>query len=248
MDNKPILNTINYYRELYIDDKKRPVVIIAPGGGYEYTSERESLPVARFYNKHGYHAVVVNYRETKEDAFPMPGKYLAEVINIVRKDKRASTIIGLGFSAGGHCILDVALHPDFYNAKLDLLMLAYPVVTSDERYSHIGSFKHLLFDKYGDKELMRRVSLENEVKPGAPDLFLFGTFTDESVSVFNSLLLIESYKKNNCNVEYHMFPSGGHGLSLGTEETFNNDPKRLNPHYAKWADYSIDWLNLKLNN
>ena len=247
MENKPILNTNNYYRELYIDDKKRPVVIIAPGGGYEYTSERESLPVARFYNKHGYHAVVVNYRETKEEAFPMPGKYLAEVINIVRKDKRASTIIGLGFSAGGHCILDVALHPDFYNAKLDLLMLAYPVVTSDERYSHIGSFKHLLFDKYGDKELMRRVSLENEVKPGAPDLFLFGTFTDESVNVMNSLLLLEAYKKANCNAEYHSFPMGGHGLSLGTEETADNKPEKIVPYYQAWADYSVKWINYKLN-
>ena len=247
MEKKYILGTINYYRELYIDDKKRPVVLIAPGGGYEYTSERESLPVANFYNKHGFHAVVVNYRETKEELYPMPSKYLAEVMKIVKADNRCECIIGLGFSAGGHCILDVALHHDDYGIKPDLLMLAHPVVSSDERYSHKGSFINLLKDSYNDKKLMEYVSLEKQVKSDAPDLFLFGTFTDESVNVMNSLLLLEAYKAANCNAEYHVFPLGGHGLSLGTEETFNNDPKRLVPYYSVWADYSVKWINYKLN-
>ena len=126
-------------------------------------------------------------------------------------------------------------------------MLAYPVVSSDERYSHKGSFINLLKDSYNDKKLMEYVSLEKQVKSDAPDLFLFGTFTDESVNVMNSLLLLEAYKAANCNAEYHVFPLGGHGLSLGTEETFNNDPKKLVPYYSVWADYSVKWINYKLN-
>ncbi len=246
MEKKFILNTTNYYRELYIDDKKRPVVVISPGGGYKYTSERESLPVARFYNDHGFHAVVVNYRETVEDLYPLTTKYLAEVMKIVKADKRCECIIGLGFSAGGHCILDLSLH-DEYGIKPDLLMLGYPVVTSDERYSHADSFKNLLHEGYNNKELMTYVSLETQVKEGAPDLFLFGTFTDESVNVMNSLLLLEAYKKANCNAEYHSFPMGGHGLSLGNEETAVGDPKKVCKYYQAWADYSVKWINYKLN-
>jgi len=244
MDKKYILNTKNYYRELYIDDKKRPVVVIAPGGAYKYTSERESLPVARFYNANGFHAVVVNYRETIEDKYPLPQKYLAEVLKIVKADKRCSKIIGLGFSAGGHCILDVSLHD--YGIKPDLLMLAYPVVTSNPRYSHKDSFKFLLKEDYKNKDILKHVSLEKEVKEGAPDLFLFGTFTDESVNVMNSLLLLEAYKKANCNAEYHAFPSGGHGLSLGTEETSDGKEEKLNLYYSDWAKYSVKWINYKL--
>ena len=55
---------------------------------------------------------------------------LASAIKAFDGDKRVSKIIGLGFSAGGHNILDVALHPDIYNARIDLLMLAYPVITN----------------------------------------------------------------------------------------------------------------------
>ncbi len=247
MEKKYILGTTNYYRELYIDDKKRPVVVIAPGGGYKYTSERESLPVARFYNEHGFHAVVVNYRETVEELYPNTTKYLAEVMKIVKTDKRCEAIIGLGFSAGGHCILDLSLHHKDYGIKPDLLMLAYPVVTSDERYSHSESFRNLLGDGYNDKDKMHYVSLETQVKSDAPDLFLFGTFTDESVNVMNSLLLLEAYKKADCNAEYHVFPMGGHGLSLGNAETALDKPERNIPYYQVWADYSVKWINYKLN-
>ncbi|MBQ9899797.1 MAG: alpha/beta hydrolase fold domain-containing protein [Acholeplasmatales bacterium] len=247
MEKKFILNTTNYYRELYIDNASRPVVVISPGGGYKYTSERESLPVARFYNTHGFHAVVVNYRETVEEKYPMTTKYLAEVMKIVKNDNRCKSIIGLGFSAGGHCILDLSLHYKDYGIKPDLLMLGYPVVTSDERYSHIDSFKNLLKEDYNNKDLFKYVSLETQVTPEAPDLFLFGTFTDESVNVMNSLLLLEAYKANNCNAEYHVFPMGGHGLSLGTEETANGDPKKVLPYYTDWANYSVKWIKNKLN-
>ena len=246
MEKKYLLGTTNYYRELFIDNIKRPVVVIAPGGGYKYTSERESLPVAKFYNANGFHAVVVNYRETVEELYPKTTIYLAEAMKIIKADPRCKCIIGLGFSAGGHCILDLSLHHKDYGIKPDLLMLGYPVVTSDERYSHKDSFINLLGDGYNNKELMNYVSLETQVKKDAPDLFLFGTFTDESVNVFNSLLLLEAYKKANCNAEYHVFPMGGHGLSLGTEETANGDLKKVLPYYTDWANYSVKWINEKL--
>lgn len=241
-----ILNTDNYYREYFIDDKIRPIIIISAGGGYKYTSPRESEPVARFYNKNGYHAVIVNYRENM-DLYPLPQKYLAYVINKYEIDKRVSKIIGLGFSAGGHNILEVALHKDIYNARIDLLMLAYPVVTADSKYWHKGSYENLIGD-LSNKELLKRLSLENEVSDNSPDLFLWGTITDESVHVMNSLLLVEAYKKHNCNIEYHLFPMGGHGLSLANSETSCNDKNKEIPTVSKWKELSLDWLKLKLNN
>ncbi len=246
METKYILNTINYYKEYYIDDETRPTIVIAPGGGYLYTSPRESEPVAEIYNAAGFHVVVVNYRETKDEVYPAPAKYLAEAIKEIKKDSRVGKIIALGFSAGGHNVLEVTLHHENYGIKPDLIMLGYPVVTSNELYSHKGSFNNLLHEGYNNKELMQYLSMETQVTSDAPDLFLWGTFTDESVDVMNSLLLIEAYKKAGCNVEYHMYPMGGHGLSVCNSKSADGNKEKINPYIGKWIYQSIDWLNLKL--
>ena len=242
----PILDSDNYYREYFIDDKNRPLIVISAGGGYKYTSPRESEPVARFYNEHGFHSVIVNYREDLIK-YPHPQKSLAYVINLYKNDKRVSKVIGLGFSAGGHNILEVALHPEAYdNVKIDYLILGYPVITSNPKYWHKGSFLNLLNEDFSDEKLLNRLSLENEVTAKAPELFLWSTFTDESVPLMNSLLLVEAYKKANVNCEYHMYPMGGHGLSLANSESSGGDKNKEIDYIAKWALNSIDWINMKL--
>ena len=241
----PIGDTDNYYREYFIDNKKRPLIIIAAGGGYKYTSPRESEPIAEFYNEHGYHAVIVNYRETL-DLYPVPAKVLADVINIYNKDEIVSVKLGLGFSAGGHCMLEVALHQDLYKTDLDYMILGYPVVTSNPNYWHKGSFKNLL-GELNDENLLNRVSEETQVTEKAPELFLWSTFTDESVPLMNSLLLVEAYRKVNRNCEYHMYPMGGHGLSLANSKSSGGDKNKEIPYVAQWAELSVAWLEGKLN-
>ncbi len=244
-----ILDTKNYYRTYFLDDLARPTVLVSPGGGYHHCSPREAGNIAKYYNEFGYHVVVVNYKMTDE-AYPMPATYLAYVNNLLRKDKRVSKVIGLGFSAGGHNMLEMNVHSSDYNTqKCDLLMLGYPVITNDERYSHKGSFEYLLKDKISDKALYQKMSLETEIKENSiPPLFLWGTITDESVNVMNSILLLESCKKANINVEYHLFPMGGHGL--GTSDNYSaegNDEKNI-PYINKWLDLSNEWIKNKLKN
>ena len=235
-----------YYEDYFIDDQKRDLIVISPGGGYDHTSVRESDPVKDFYNLNGFHVVIVHYTE-EHLTYPYPQEVLSGVIKLYQNDYRVNHIIGLGFSAGGHNILEVALHPDIYGVKFDLLMLAYPVVTSDKKYAHIGSFKALLGDKFEDEKLLKRLSLENEVTKSAPPLFLWGTWTDESVDVMNSIKLLEAYKKNGLNVEYHVYPMGGHGLSLANEKTCGGDPKKVIPYVSGWSLESIKWLEYNLN-
>ena len=40
---------------------QRPAVLIIPGGGYHFCSEREADPVAFPYMKAGYHAFILRY-------------------------------------------------------------------------------------------------------------------------------------------------------------------------------------------
>ena len=76
----------------FIDDNIRPTILVAPGGGYKYTSPRESEPVVEEFNKRGYHVVIVNYRETVEEPYPMPQTYLACVTNIIKQDNAKISI------------------------------------------------------------------------------------------------------------------------------------------------------------
>ncbi|MBQ9124468.1 MAG: alpha/beta hydrolase fold domain-containing protein [Acholeplasmatales bacterium] len=244
---KYILDTINYYTEYFIDNEKRPTIVVSPGGGYQYTSPRESLPVAKAYNSYGYHVVVVNYRETVDEAYPKTAEYLAYVFKLLKNDERVSHLIGLGFSAGGHNLLEVTLHNENYKMdKPDLIMLGYPVVTSEPKYAHMGSFKNLLKEKENNLIMRKYLSMEYQVKKGNPDLFLWGTFTDESVDVMNSLLLLEAYRKAKCNAEYHVFPMGGHGLSVANSESAEGNLEKINPYIARWVELSIEWLKNKL--
>lgn len=247
MERINILNTENFYTTYYIDNNPRPTIVVSPGGGYLYTSPRESAPVAKVFNEYGYHVVVVNYRETKEEAYPKTADYLAYVIKELNRDLRVSSLIGLGFSAGGHNILEVSLRPNKYNCKLDLLMLGYPVVTSNEKYWHEGSFKNLLLDNFSNKELRDLLSLETQVNDNAVDLFLWATYTDESVDVMNSLLLIDAYKKHNKNVEFHMFPMGGHGLSVCNMDSAEGNLEKVNPYIGRWTLLAHEWICNKLN-
>ena len=47
-----------------IRTKKRPMVIICPGGGYEKLSYREGEPIAIHFMNQGYHACVLRYSVT----------------------------------------------------------------------------------------------------------------------------------------------------------------------------------------
>ena len=42
-------------------NKKRETIIICPGGGYEFTSDREAEPIALKFVAQGFNAIVIRY-------------------------------------------------------------------------------------------------------------------------------------------------------------------------------------------
>ena len=61
--------------------------------------------------------------------------------------------------------------------------------------------------------------------------------------VQNSLLLVNALIEHSIPVEYHLYPKGGHGLSLSTEEVAEPAKKReADLHIADWFERAIDWL------
>jgi acetyl esterase/lipase len=164
-----------------------------------------------------------------------------------KEDKRVKNVIGLGFSAGGHNLLEVALHKNIYGAEFDLIMLAYPVVSSDNSIWHQGSFKYLLGDKINDDKLLYRLSEEYEVTNEAPKLFVWSTFADVSVHVFNTITLASVYKMNGVEVELHVFPYGAHGFSVANKYSAEGMEGKVDPYIARWVNLADEWIKKNLN-
>jgi len=114
--------------------RKRPAVIVCPGGAYLFTSDREAEQVAVRFAAQGYHAFVLRYttrfRSREEfgvavqpdapqpdgDAdFPEPLYDLAKAMLIIRQNAEEwfvdpDRIAVCGFSAGGHLAASLGVH------------------------------------------------------------------------------------------------------------------------------------------
>ncbi|CCV64318.1 conserved hypothetical protein [Alteracholeplasma palmae J233] len=235
------LNSNNKVITHLIDNKKRDLVLIIPGGGYNHTSVREAEPVSNAFLELGYHTAIYEYRHTLLK-HPDVINEAIEVVEGLRNLDKVRKILIIGFSAGGHLALHLLeTKPRWFKAGI----LCYPVVTSNQKYSHQGSFEKLLVEL--NKESLREVSLEKNVKKSMPPIFLWHTMTDQSVPVENSILLLEALNKKKVSVEAHFYPKGRHGLSLATKEVaFDNDDKEQfaleNKHVATWFETLKNWL------
>lgn len=236
--------------------KERPAVVICPGGGYSHLSQREGEPVAMQYLSMGYHAFVLRYRVAPA-RFPEALWELALLVSQIRKHSKEwkvdpDRIVVSGFSAGGHVAgsLGMFWNREFVYGPLgrdkeeirpDGMILAYPVVTSGP-YCHKGSFENLLGEEAGHKEKRELVSLELQVSSHTPKTFLWHTVSDETVPVQNSLLLADALVRNKVSLEFHLFPSGSHGLALATEDTCGGRPELIKPQCQPWITLAGEWL------
>lgn len=244
------------YPEMY-GERKRPIILICPGGGYEHVSVREGEPIALKFLAMGAHAAVLQYDVSGDGMeHPLPITELAWAVSYIRShaDEYAadsSKIIIAGFSAGAHlaaslgCFWDSrwlceCTGMDSGSCKPDGLILAYPVITSGQ-YAHADSFKRLMGSQASDglKELL---SLENHVTDKVPPVFMWHTCEDASVPLENSLLFANALRLAGVSFEYHVFPHGIHGLSLADKETAMPDKNMVEPQCGQWIMLCQSWL------
>ncbi len=244
---------LNTPEDLWIE--KRPMVIVCPGGAYAYTSRREAEPVALAFNSFGYHAAVLDY-SCAPAHFPTALEELASVVRLVREHADEwhvdrERILVQGCSAGGHLAasLGILWQEEFLKEDLGLersevirpngMILAYPVITGGE-YAHRDSFRNLLGER--EPELRDAMSLEKRVTEQTCPAFVWATFTDGSVPAENSLLLVSALKAKGVSTEFHLYPHGGHGLSLANDLSAGLSGKEIQKDAASWTDLARTWL------
>ncbi len=235
--------------------RRRPGVIICPGGGYRRLSFREAEPVALRLNALGLNAFVLHY-SVDPVRYPAAQLQLALAIHTVKRNAQAwltdaGRVFVAGFSAGGHLAasLGILWHKEGWAQALGLdpddirprgMVLSYPVITSGE-FAHRDSFLRLLGERY--EELKDSLSLEKQVTDKAVPAFLWHTYEDSAVPVENSLLLALELRSCGVPLEMHIYPKGGHGLSLANDQVNGPDlTLNIRPECQGWIDMAARWV------
>ncbi len=240
----------------------RRAIIVCPGGGYQFLSDRENEPIAMQYFAAGLNVFVLRYSICEHAVNDAPLIESALAVKHVREHAEEYRIdpqyvFITGFSAGGHCaalcgtlwndpVVRDALGIDRGEApegigKPTATILCYPVITGGP-FAHRGSIDSLCGGPSAGTPGAERYSLELHVDATTAPAFLWHTFNDGAVPIQNTLLYASAMAAAGVPFEYHVYPDGPHGLSLCTEETSVGQSALVNPGAAAWMDAAIRYI------
>ena len=204
-----------------------PAVLICPGGGYAYCSDREAEPVALAFLNAGYNAFVLRYTvSTTCPAAEVFGHALAEAeesLTYLREHAAElhidpDKIAVLGFSAGAHLTASLGT---MGRVRPAALLLGYGV--------YEGAIGAPLPD------LLEKIDAQT------PPAFLFATQGDQLVPATESLKFASHLAEYHTPYEVHIFAFGDHGASMGTPNV--TAPRSYpNPDFSKWFAMALRFL------
>ena len=230
------------------DKASGAAVVICPGGGYGFLAvDHEGKQIAEWLNQRGIAAFMLKYRIAPRYRHPAPLQDAQRALRTVRARAKEWNVdpkrIGTwGFSAGGHLASTAGTHfddgrPDAdepidrASCRPDFLILAYPVITMDASFTHMGSRVNLI-GKNPDPMLVENLSNEKQVTEKAPPTFLFHTNADTAVLPENSVQFYLALRKAKVPAELHIYEKGPHGVGLAPQD----------PVLSTWKDLLAAWM------
>ncbi len=235
----------------------RPALLICPGGGFAFCSNREAEPVAMHFAAQGYQVFILQYSLGEQAAFPAPVGDAAWAMRAIRREAKRfcvnpQKVAVMGFSAGGYIAAglsafsaDPSICPEAAKGGIrpDAAVLCYPVLTAHRGLAHEDSIRLLLGETADTPQRRAFLSLENHIPPGMPPVFLWHTADDKSVNVQNSLLFAAALAQKGIPFDLHIFETGHHGLADCSLRTCD----RRHPYPAHWLTLAREWLSKQLN-
>ena len=225
-------------------------VIIAPGGSYQRLSMNlEGREPANHFNAMDVAAFVLRYRLGPQYHHPIELGDAQRAIRTVRARASewhiAPDRIGfMGFSAGGHLASAASTHFDAGNpgaadpidrasSRPDFAILAYPVISFIEPWTHQGS-KTALLGEAPDMALSRSLSSETQATAQTPPTFIYHTAADTTVPVENAVAYFLALRKAGVPAEMHIFKEGRHGSGLGMTDVA----------LSEWPTLLANWMRI----
>ena len=206
-----------------------------------------------------FHTFVLYYSIKEHAQFPNSMLDLCAAIKLIRENAEDWGVISdqiavLGFSAGGHLTASLGVYwndPEIMERsgckngenKPNALILIYPVISTswmenqDQLARIIGS---------NDWEsTYKKLNLQTGVGAHTPPAFICHTARDAGVPPKDSIYFATAMLDAGVPCELHIFPNGGHGMSLGTRQvnTWGEDLS-----FAQWVPLSIGWLKRLFEN
>lgn len=236
----------------------RPAVVVCPGGGYWWCSDREADPVAMQFLSEGYHVFILYYSCQENAVFPNSLLDLCEAMRFIRANADEFGVIRdkiavCGFSAGGHLAASLGVYwndPEIMalsgckkgeNAP-NALILGYPVI-STSWIQNDGSLARIIGNADTEK-VTKKLNLHTAVTDSCPQTFLCHTVRDNIVPVEDSLKFASALISAGVACELHIFPNGGHGLSLSNGQVCEDGGDES---FAMWMPLAKKWLARKWN-
>jgi acetyl esterase/lipase len=219
----------------YLPEKEKSTgisVIVCPGGSYHHLGLRgEGHNVAKFLQREGIAAFVLRYRVGMHgNRHPAMIQDLQRAIALVKgmcsEHSLDSAKVGvMGFSAGGHLAgvagtyFDACFTPPpcalpQASLKPAFVAMIYPVVTmQQEEIAHKRSRRNLL-GRRRTPEMERYMSLEQQVRPDMPPVFLLHCKDDQTVDYRNSVRYYEALQAKNVRCKLLLYERSGHGFGI----------------------------------
>lgn len=229
----------------------RPAMLVLPGGGYHFCSDREAEPIALEWFRRGYDAFVLRYtvigESTPAPLYLQPLSDAAAAMSLIRKNAAEwqidpHRVAAVGFSAGGHLCGSLGVHWDDErlnapDARPDAVILSYPVVSPRQAAGFGDVYVAEKLTK-NEPEWLEYFAVEEQVRADMPPAFIWTTFEDATVCPRHSLRLALAMQQAGIPCELHMYDHGAHGLSVASEETGFADAQ-----IATWTGLAAGWLN-----
>lgn len=255
ISNDPTLSTYLPYEmtEMGRINCKYPAILICPGGGYSWCSQREDEPMALKMLAMGYRVFILNY-SCAPCHFPAQISEVAAAMDLIHANAETwhidvDRIAIMGFSAGGHlaghysnrydCPEVRALFPNSKPVKASVL--CYPVISALPEYRHEGTIQNVSGHEIVTDEDIRNFSLDQLVSDKTPPAFIWHTAEDDVVPVMNSVLYANALTLKKIPFDLHIFTHGHHGLST-TDHMTCDDLDHKTRLAAQWLPMLDHWL------
>lgn len=206
---------------------ERPAVMVIPGGGYQFCSDREAEAVAFAYLNAGYHAFVLRYSIEPYAIWPQPLEDYEQAMEYISAHAKEwhlmrDKIALAGFSAGGH--------------------LAGAAATMSRNRPAAAILGYAVLSKATATDF-------GEDTPGIPEhvdertcpCFLFASRTDSVVPIQNTLDMMEALNRYHTSFECHIYAYGPHGFSTA-DHALQACETLIPDRTADWVKDSINWL------
>ena len=234
--------------------KDQDAMIVVPGGGYRFVSDREGEPVALNFTRRNYASFVLFYDVAPAYRYPVQLTQFACAVDYIRTHAERfrvnpDRVFAAGFSAGGHLVGNLAnfwhdLPKDLLGerkltAKLNGIVLAYPVIG---RISKGGTFRNLTGTDDESDGKVRALKLDRSVSEHNPPCYIWTTAEDASVDPRSVLDYAREYLRLGIPVECHVFPYGDHGAATAKTDT-NFDVSRMK-ELSSWIDEADAFIKI----